>query len=325
MRTFHLDRPDTVEQAVRILATDRTAEPIAGGTDLVTLMRDGIRSPGRLVDLGGLGLDRVEWRSDGTVRIGAFCTNALDDRRLRTELPVVVAALRSGASPQIRNMATFAGNILQRTRCVYFRLPEFACNRRTPGSGCASIEGDSSKQAIFGTSGSCIAVHPSDLAVALTAVEADVLVRGPRGARRIPMAEFHLLPGDSPHTETALRPGELVTAVEIPKSGYRHRSHYLKFRDRASFAFALTSAAVAVEERGGVVRTARIALGGVAPRPWRATAAETALTGRPFDDASIEAAAQAAVTGAQPQRDNAYKVELVRRVVRRALTELGER
>ncbi len=325
MRTFHLDRPTTVAEAVRILAADPTAEPIAGGTDLVTLMRDGIRTPARLVDVNGLGLNRVEWRRDGSVRIGALCPNAVDDDRLRRELPVVVEALRSGASPQIRTMATVAGNLLQRTRCAYFRLPEFACNRRTPGSGCAAIAGDGSKQAIFGTSGACTAVHPSDLAVALQAVEATVLVEGPRGTRTIPMDDFHLLPGSTPHAENALRRGELVVGVEVPRRGYGRRSHYLKFRDRASFAFALVSAAVAVEERDGVVRTARIALGGVAPKPWRAIAAERALTGKPLDASAIRTAAEAAVHGATPRPDNEYKVELVRRVVRRALTELGAR
>jgi xanthine dehydrogenase YagS FAD-binding subunit len=325
MRTFHLDRPESVAEAVRILGADPAAEPIAGGTDLVTLMRDGVRAPTRLVDLNGLGLDRVEWRRDGSVRIGALCPNAVDDRRLRTELPVIVEALRAGASPQIRNMATFGGNLLQRTRCVYFRLPEFACNRRAPGSGCASIEGDSSKQAIFGTSTACVAVHPSDLAVALAALDANVLVEGPRGARTIPMTEFHRLPEAMPHAENSLRRGELVTGIEVPPRRYGGRSHYVKFRDRASFAFALVSSAVAVEERDGMVRTARIALGGVAPKPWRAPAAEEALTGRAFDAAAVEAAAETAVTGARPLRDNEYKVELVRRVVRRALTELGER
>jgi xanthine dehydrogenase YagS FAD-binding subunit len=319
MRTFRLTRPTTLDEAVHALGADPTAQAIAGGTDLVTLMRDGVSTPSTLVDLSGLGLDRVELRPGGTIRIGALCPNATDDRHLRTELPVVAEALRSGASPQIRTMATFGGNLLQRTRCPYFRLPEFACNRRHPGSGCAAADGDNAKHAIFGASPACVAVHPSDLAVALQAVDAEILVAGPRGRRRIPIDELHRLPGTTPQTEHSLRRGEMIVAVEARP--WRH-SHYLKFRDRASFAFALVSAAVAVDVRGGVVRTARVALGGVAAKPWRATAAERALTGRPLDAAAIEAAAEAATDGAQPLPHNGYKVELVRRVVNRALTEL---
>jgi xanthine dehydrogenase YagS FAD-binding subunit len=213
---------DPTLPATASLDDDPGAQAVAGGTDLITLMRDGIRAPTRLVDINGLGLDRIEWRRDGSVRIGALCPNAVDERRLRAEFPVVVEALRSGASPQIRNMATFGGNILQQPRCPYFRLPEFACNKRNPGSGCSSIAGDSSKQAIFGASPECVAVHPSDLAVALQAVDAIVLVEGPRGARRIPMDQFEL------------RKAELVVGVELPASRFARRSHYLKFRDRTS-------------------------------------------------------------------------------------------
>ncbi|MGC7097281.1 FAD binding domain-containing protein [Amycolatopsis lurida] len=323
MRTFALDRPATVAEAVGLLAGDPAAQVIAGGTDLVTLMRDGVSAPARLVDISGLGLDRIEWLPDGTLRIGALCDNAPADQRLRTEFPVIVEALRSGASPQIRNMATVGGNLLQQPRCPYFRLPEFACNRRNPGSGCASIAGDSAKQAIFGASDACVAVHPSDLAVALQALEAFVLAQGPGGVRRIPMDEFHRLPATTPHIGHSLRPGELVIGVEIPPRHHGRRSHYVKFRDRASFAFALVSAAVAVDLRGGKVAVARVALGGVAAKPWRALDAERVLAGRPFGQAAIDAAAEAAVNGAVPRPDNAYKVELVRRVVRRALTELG--
>ncbi|WP_158890137.1 FAD binding domain-containing protein [Amycolatopsis anabasis] len=325
VRPFHLTRPRSVAEAVGVLARDPGAAAIAGGTDLITLARDGIAAPSRLVDLGGLGLDRIEWRPDGTVRIGALCRNAVDDARLRAEFPVITEALRSGASPQIRNMATFGGNLLQRVRCPYFRQPEFACNRRAPGSGCAAADGDGSRQAIFGASPACIAVHPSDLAVALRAMDAVVLVAGPSGSRRIPLDELHLLPGDTPHRETSLGRAEVITAIEIPPRPFGRRSHYLKFRDRASFAFALVSAAVAVELQGGVVRSARIALGGVAAKPWRGPAAEAALTGRRFAAAAIAAAADAAVAGAAPRPDNAYKVELVRRVVRRALSELEQR
>ncbi|TCP51923.1 xanthine dehydrogenase YagS FAD-binding subunit [Tamaricihabitans halophyticus] len=322
MRTFQLDRPGDLAEAVRILAEDEGARVIAGGTDLVTLMRDGIQQPSRVLDLRDLGLTEIEWQPDGGVRIGALCPNAVDDRRLAAEYPLVVAALRAGASPQIRNMATFGGNILQQTRCAYYRLPEFACNRRDPGTGCAALRGDSAKQAIFGVSDTCNAVHPSDLAVALSALEAEVLVHGPAGARRIPIREFHPLPGDTPHRVSALRDGELVTGIELPAAGRGRVSNYVKFRDRASFAFALASAAVVIERAGTVVLGARIALGGVAPKPWRAEHAERALVGNRLDEDSIAAASAAAVRGATPRKDNEYKVELVRRVVRRALSEL---
>jgi xanthine dehydrogenase YagS FAD-binding subunit len=324
MRTFHLDRPRSVADTIELLAADPQARLIAGGTDLVTLMRDGIESPGRLVDVSGLGLDRIDELPDGAgLRIGAMCRNAMDDRRLRDRYPVVAQALRSGASPQIRTMATFGGNLLQRVRCPYFRQPEFACNRRDPGSGCPAIAGDSSHQAVFGGSSACTAVHPSDLAVALLAVDAVVRVEGPAGPRGIPIGELHRLPGDTPHAETTLEPSEMIVAIDLPPSSPTSRSHYLKVRDRASFAFALVSAAVVVEEQGGRVRSARVALGGVAPKPWRAAAAEEALAGRALDDPAITAAAEAATSGARPLRDNGYKVELIRRVVRRALTELG--
>lgn len=325
METFHLDRPRSVAETVRILHREKDATVIAGGTDLVTLLRDGVAAPGRLVDVSQLGLDRIAWRRDGGVRIGALSSNAVTDSRLAREYPVVTEALRAGASPQIRGMATFGGNLLQRTRCRYFRLPEFACNKRAPGSGCSAIDGDGAGQAIFGTSSSCTAVHPSDLAVALRAVDAVVIAHSHRGSREIPLDEFHLLPGDTPHRESTLRPDELITAIDLPARAHSRHSHYLKFRDRASFAFALSSAAVALELRAGTVREARIVLGGVAPAPWRAVAAERALTGGRLTPAAITAAADAATEGATPGKDNGYKVELVRRVVRRALTELGER
>lgn len=323
MDTFEYLRPDSVREAVRLLKDLPDAHVIAGGTDLVTLLRDGVRRPSHVVDVNGLALDQVRW-TQGGVRIGALCRNALDDRRLAEAYPVLTRALRAGASPQIRNRATFGGNVLQGVRCPYYRLPEFACNRREPGSGCASIDGDGRQQAIFGTSDACIAVHPSDCAVALLALDATVLVQDAGGARRIPIGEFHRLPGDTPHEEHALRRSELIVAVELPASPFAARSTYVKFRERSSYAFALASAAAAVQVRDGVVREARVCLGGVAPKPWRAYAAEEALAGRRFDAAAIDAAADAATRGARPREDNAYKVELVRGVVRQALTELRE-
>ncbi|CAM3416837.1 xanthine dehydrogenase family protein subunit M [Kibdelosporangium persicum] len=324
MRTFDYTSPRTVDEAVRLLADHPGADVIAGGTDLVTLLRDGIRTPTHLVDVNGLGLDEVSWQPGGAVRIGALCRNAIDDPALGRAYPVLVKALRAGASPQIRNRATFGGNLLQSVRCPYFRLPEFACNRRTPGAGCAALHGDSRHHAIFGTSENCIAVHPSDCAVALLALDAHVLVQSTRGTRRIPVAELHRLPGRTPHEEHALRRDELITAVELPAGPFGAHSTYVKARDRASFAFALASAAAVVAVRGGVVRRSRICLGGVAPKPWRSTAAEEALRGRPLDDAVIEAAADAATRDAQTRPDNAYKVDLVHGVVRQALTELRE-
>ncbi|GAA1585950.1 xanthine dehydrogenase family protein subunit M [Actinomadura kijaniata] len=321
--SFHYTRARHVSEALRILAGDEGARLVAGGTDLSTLVRDGIVAPTHLVDVNGLGLDGIEWPRGGGVRIGALCRNAVDDPRLRRAYPVLVEALRSGASPQIRNRASFGGNLLQQTRCAYFRLPEFACNRRAPGAGCSAARGDGHLQAVFGASPHCVAVHPSDLAVALQALDAVVVTEGPRERRRIPVDRFFRLPGATPHITTELRRDEVVTAVELPDAPFARRSRYVKFRERASYAFALVSAAVAVEERGGTVRSARIALGGVAAKPWRSTAAEQALVGRRLDEAAIAAAGDAATAGARPGRGGGHKVELVRRVVRQALTELG--
>ncbi|MET8827196.1 xanthine dehydrogenase family protein subunit M [Streptomyces sp. NPDC004610] len=323
MRTFHLERPDTVAQAVRLLDSDPEAKVIAGGTDLVALMKEGIETPGRLVDVAGLDLAGITRAPDGTITLGALATNSDTARTLRERTPVLSEAIRSGASAQIRNMATTAGNLLQGVRCPYYRQTEFACNRRDPGSGCASIEGANPGQALFGTSSSCIAVHPSDMAVALLALDAVVLVQGPDGRREIPLGSFHRLPGDTPERQTELRRAELIVGVRIGAQPRGRRSHYVKFRERTSYAFALVSGAVVVDLDGRRVRSARIALGGVAPRPWRAEGAERALVGRTFDAEAIEDAADAATEGARPQRDNAYKVELVRGVVRRALTEVA--
>ncbi|MCG5212053.1 FAD binding domain-containing protein [Streptosporangium sp. KLBMP 9127] len=323
MRPFHYTRAGDVAEALRILSQDEGAALIAGGTDLVTLMRDGISGPSHLVDVNGLGLDEVRWLPGGGVRLGAMCRNAANDSRLRRAYPVLSEALRSGASPQIRNRASVGGNLLQQTRCTYFRLPEFACNRRNAGSGCSALQGDSHAQAIFGASSQCVAVHPSDFSVALQALDAVVLTEGTRGRRRIPVDQFFRLPGDTPQVTTELRRDELIVGVELPDSPFAARSHYVKFRERASYAFALVSAAVAVEVRSGTVRSARVALGGVAAKPWRSQAAEEALVGARLNEETIAAAGDAAARGAQPQRHNAYKVELVRRVVRQALSELG--
>ncbi|TDD02834.1 FAD binding domain-containing protein [Nonomuraea diastatica] len=324
MDLLSFSRPRGIDEALRILGRDRQAIPVAGSTDLVTLLRDGIRATSHLVDLNGLGLDEIHWLPGGGVRIGALVRNAVADTRLRRAYPVLAEALRSGASPQIRNRATFGGNVLQQTRCTYYRLPEFACNRRSPGSGCAAIQGDSSRHAIFGASNQCVAVHPSDLSVALQALEAVVLAQSTAGRRRIPVDAFFRLPGTTPHVASELRPGELITGIELPASDHAATSRYVKFRERTSYAFALVSAAVAIEVRDGVVRTARVALGGVAAKPWRSTAAEQALTGNRLTEETITAAGEAAADGARPLRHNKHKVELVKRVVRTALTDLEQ-
>lgn len=325
MRPFTLHQPATAREAVDVLADHPDARVIAGGTDLLTLLRDGISTPAHLVDVVGIGLNGVEHHRDGTVRIGAATRNSVTDHRLTEEFPALVEAVASGASPQIRNLATFGGNLLQSTRCPYFRQLGFACNRRVPGSGCAAAHGDRRQAAIFGASPTCLAVHPSDLAVALSALDATVVVEGPDGTRKIPVDRLSRLPGTTPQRATTLRRTELITGIELTAGPRTRRSRHVKFRERASFAFAVASAAASVELVGGVVRSARIALGGVAPAPWRATAAEKVLVGHAFDSDAISAAAEAATAGAMPTDDNAHKVDLVRRVVRRALSDLGGR
>lgn len=240
---------------------------------------------------------------------------------VRAGYPVLAEALELGASAQLRNMASIGGNLMQHTRCPYFRELEFACNRRAPGSGCAALAptAENRSHAILGTSDHCIATHPSDMAVALLVLDARVVLTSPVGERRVALDQFHLLPGDTPEIETALRPGELITSVEVPASSFARQSHYLKVRDRASYAFAVSSAAVALEIANGVIRDVRLALGGVATKPWRAHAVEQALVNRPATDATFRAAAAAATPGAQPRPGNAFKVTLIERTVRRAL------
>jgi xanthine dehydrogenase YagS FAD-binding subunit len=273
--------------------------------------------------VNALPLAAVEALPSGGVRIGALARMADVARHqlIREPYRVLAEALEAGASAQLRNMATMGGNLMQRTRCPYFRDVAFACNKRAPGSGCAAIGGVNRWHAILGTSDHCIAVHPSDAAVALAALEATVRVQGPAGERTIPFADFHRLPGDTPHVETALEHGELITAIDLPALPWARRSHYRKVRDRASYEFALVSAAVALDLADGRVRDARIALGGVGTKPWRAHAAEAALRGQPLDERTIAAAAEAAVAGATPRPDNAFKVELARRTLRSTIEQ----
>jgi xanthine dehydrogenase YagS FAD-binding subunit len=263
---------------------------------------------------------------DGGVRIGALARNsdAAGHPLIRERYPLLTQAFVAGASPQLRNMATVGGNLMQRTRCYYFYDPAYdMCNKRQPGSGCAAKDGYNRIHAILGASSACVATNPSDMSVALAALEATVRVKGPRGERAIPMAEFHTLPGDTPQRDTTLAPGELIIAVDLPPSPYAAHAHYLKVRDRASYAFALVSVAAALEMRNGAVKSCRIALGGVAHKPWRAQHAEAILAGKPLSDAVLKDAAAAAVEGAKPLEHNGFKVALAQRAIMRAVREAG--
>ena len=320
MNPFAYVRAERVEDAVAAGGAD--VRFLAGGTNLVDLMKNRVEQPAAIVDITRLPLARIVETQDGGLSIGALVTNAdcANDARVRTRYPLLSRALLSGASPQLRNMATTGGNLLQRTRCGYFMDPAFpACNKRSPGSGCGALDGHNRMHAILGASPQCIATHPSDMAVALAALEAVVVVRSPRGELRIPMEEFHRLPGDRPERDTTLAPGELIVAVELPSAGFAERSAYLKVRDRASYAFALVSAAVALDVRDGTIREARVALGGVAHKPWRARETERLLTGARLDADVFARAAKVCVAGAQPRRENAFKIELAPRTVERAL------
>jgi xanthine dehydrogenase YagS FAD-binding subunit len=280
-------------------------------------------APDKLVDINKLATTSIEMKGDSLL-IGALVRNTelANNHQVQRELPVLSQALLSGASAQLRNMATVGGNIMQRTRCYYFRDSASPCNKREPGSGCPAISGFNRISAIFGTSDKCIAAHASDMCVALVALDAVVHTRGQSGARQIPISDFYLLPGDHPELETVLLPGELIEKVEIPLTARSKRSHYLKVRDRASFSFALVSAAVALEVRRGVIQSARIALGGVATKPWRCLDAEKVLLGKSADQSTYVKAALAAVATAKPQKYNAFKVELTKRTLVRALEEV---
>jgi xanthine dehydrogenase YagS FAD-binding subunit len=294
---------------------------IAGGTDLLDLMKLGVVAPERLVDINGLTLGSITMtKAAATIGALARMSDVGNDRAVRAHFPALSQALLDSASGQIRNMATIGGNLMQRTRCPYFRDTAFVCNKREPGSGCGAIDGFNRGSAILGVSPKCIAVHPSDLAVALVALNADIVVAGVAGDRRVAVEDFYLLPGDTPERETALQAGEMIVAVDIPKSAAAARSLYLKVRDRASFEFALVSVAAAVDMKGKTIRSVRLALGGVAPRPWRVAAAESVLVGQSATVANFRAAAAALLDGATPARLNGFKVPMARNAVCRALT-----
>jgi xanthine dehydrogenase YagS FAD-binding subunit len=299
---------------------------LAGGTTLIDLMKLNVETPSRLIDLTSLPLARVEPTQEGGLRVGAMVTNAdlAHDPHVIKHYPALSQAILQGASPQLRNMATTGGNLLQRTRCYYFRDTSTPCNKREPGSGCSAIGGYNRIHAILGTSDQCIAAHPSDMCVALAAFDAVVLTQGPQGERRIAFDEFYLLPEDHPERENVLLPGEIITAVELPPLPFAVRSRYVKVRDRASYAFALTSAAVALDMDGNTIRQARIAMGGVGTKPWRAREAELALTGKEATQGNFQSAALLALQGAKVQPDNAFKVELAQRTVTRCLMTVSQ-
>lgn len=320
MQPFAFQRAANEDEAIA-LAARPDAVFVAGGTTLIDLMKLNVATPGALVDINALPLTGIDVLADGSIRIGALVRNSdlAHHPTVQSTCPVLSQALLAGASGQLRNMATVGGNLLQRTRCYYFRDPIYACNKRTPGAGCAAMEGFNRIHAVLGVSDHCIATHPSDMAVALVALDAEVHIRGKAGERRVPITDFHLLPGETPDKETVVAPGELVTYVIIPARRFAQRSAYVKLRDRASYEFALASAGAALDLHDGVVGDVRIALGGIATKPWRATTAEDVLRGKTLDEQTLAAAANAALREATPRRDNAYKIELAKRAVIRAL------
>ena len=323
MIDFHYARAKDVGDAVRQIAADPTAKFIAGGTNLIDLMKENVERPSRLIDISRLPLKTVEETADGGLRIGALVPNSdlawhpLVERRY----PLLANAILAGASAQLRNMASTGGNLLQRTRCYYFYDTATPCNKREPGSGCSAIKGINRIHAILGTSEACIATHPSDMCVALAALEAKVHVTGPTGERVIAFADFHRLPGDTPQLDTNLHPGEIITAVELPARGFAANYTYLKIRDRLSYAFALVSVAAALELEGDNIKDVRLALGGVAHKPWRDPAAEAALRGQAANQATFTHAAGVLLREAKGFEHNGFKIDLARRAIIRALTQ----
>ncbi|PWC78365.1 xanthine dehydrogenase family protein subunit M [Azospirillum sp. TSH64] len=324
MNPFSYERAADAAAAIGLAKGNTAARYLGGGTNLVDLMRETVERPEMLVDVTGLS-HKIEPRSDGGLLIGAAATNTAlaADAHVRTQYPLLSRAILAGASAQIRNMATVGGNILQRTRCRYFYDTAAACNKREPGAGCDARDGFNRYHAILGASPACVATHPSDMCVALAALDATVHLDGPDGPRSMALADLHRLPGDRPDIETELKPGELIAAVELPPLPFARRSTYRKVRDRASYAFALVSVAAALDlAEDGTVRDVRLALGGVAHKPWRASAAEAALKGRPADPESFRAAAEAELAAAAGLRDNTFKIELAKRTIVAVLGDL---
>jgi xanthine dehydrogenase YagS FAD-binding subunit len=327
MHTFEFIRPANQAEAIATSAQSTTAQQgadvrfLGGGTTLIDLMKLNVETPARLVDINRLPLDKIEETRDGGLKIGATVRNSdlANHAQVQRDYSVLSQALLQGASAQIRNMATVGGNLLQRTRCVYFRDTAMACNKREPGSGCPAITGHNRTLAILGASEHCIATNPSDMCVALAALEATVHIQGPKGSRGVAFGDFHLLPSDTPHRETVLEPGDLITDVTLPPPIAGSKQVYLKLRDRASYEFALASAAVVVTIGSGKITRARIALGGVGTKPWRSSEAEAALTGKPANEGAFRQAAEAALRHAKPQSENKFKIELAKRCVMHAL------
>jgi xanthine dehydrogenase YagS FAD-binding subunit len=322
MNRFDYVRPNTVAEAVQALGADPAARFIAGGTNLIDLMKYDVERPGKLVDITRLPLRDIEER-DGGLRIGALVTNATVAyaAQVKERYPLLSSAILAGASAQLRNAASTGGNLLQRTRCYYFYDTATPCNKREAGTGCSAIGGVNRIHAILGASEHCIATHPSDMCVALAALEAVVQVSGPNGDRSIPIAEFHRLPGDDPAKDTNLAPGEIIVAVDLPAKSFAANYTYLKLRDRLSYAFALVSVAAALELDGQTIRTARLALGGVAHKPWRNQEAEALLQGKPATRETFAAAADLILREAKPQSTNGFKIELARRAIVRGLEQ----
>ncbi len=327
MHSFEFTRPENTAAAINAAAQAKTAQQgadirfVAGGTTLIDLMKLEVEIPARLLDINRLPFDKIEAMPDGGLKIGATVRNSdlANHPRVQRDYSVLSQAILAGASAQLRNMATTAGNLLQRTRCMYFRDTAMPCNKREPGTGCPAITGSNRTLAVLGTSEHCIATNPSDMCVAMAALEATIHVQGPKGERTIAFGDFHLLPGSTPDRETVLEPGDLVTHVTLPAPRLGSRQVYLKLRDRASYEFALASAAVVMNLAGGTISYVRIALGGVGTKPWRSPEAEAALTGKPANAANFRQAAEAALRNAKPQSENKFKIELAKRCLTHAL------
>ena len=327
MQIFEFIRPSDQATAIATAAQSKTAQQgadvrfMGGGTTLIDLMKLNVETPDRVLDINRLPLDKIEVTPDGLLKIGAIVRNSdlAYHPKVQKDYAVLSQAILNGASAQIRNMATVGGNLLQRTRCMYFRDTAMPCNKREPGSGCPAITGHNRTLAILGTSDHCIATNPSDMCVAMAALEATIHVQGPKGSRAIPFGDFHLLPGNTPHRETVLEPGDLITHVTLPPPIVGSKQLYLKLRDRASYEFALSSAAVVLTIASGSITRARIALGGVGTKPWRSPEAEAALTGKPANEATFRSTAEAALRNAKPQRENKFKIELAKRCLTYAL------
>jgi xanthine dehydrogenase YagS FAD-binding subunit len=323
MINFQYVRANSVADAVSLIANNPSAKFIAGGTNLIDLMKMDVEQPSKLIDISRLALDQVEDTAEGGLRIGALVRNSdlAYHPVVWARYPVLSSAIRAGASQQLRNMASTGGNLVQRTRCAYFYDVVLPCNKRAPGSGCGALQGHNRMHAILGTSDACIAVFPSDMCVALALLEAKVHVTGPNGQRTIPINEFHRLPGDTPQRDNNLEPGEIIVAVELPSAGFASNYTYLKIRDRLSYAFALISVGVGLEIADGRIKAARLALGGVAHKPWRDTRAEAALAGQSAGEAAFTQAADIVLRDARGFGHNNFKIQLARRAVVRALTQ----